>query len=137
LVTIGERPTLMIEVKWAEGGLSRSLPVFARYLPGVRGVQFVGELEREKSFESGLRIVRAAPWLADLDLRPQGSSHRGRSQRNLKGIAGGPVLAFPCVPWTADEPTSKTWRRPAPIMVVPVQSDGGSGHASSSRHHNK
>ena len=74
LVTIDERPALMVEVKWAEGGLSRSLPVFSRYLPGVPGVQLVGELEREKSFESGLRIVRAAPWLADLDLRSYGGS---------------------------------------------------------------
>jgi len=76
LVTIDERPALTIEVKWAEGGLSRSLPVFARYLPGTPGVQLVGELEREKSFESGLRIVRAAPWLADLDLRSYGGSAR-------------------------------------------------------------
>jgi hypothetical protein len=28
-----------------------------------------GKLDREKSFRSGLRIVRAAPWLADLDLK--------------------------------------------------------------------
>jgi len=44
LVTIGEQPVLMVEVKWAEGSLSRSLPVFSRYLPGVPGVQLVGEL---------------------------------------------------------------------------------------------
>ena len=74
LVTIDERPALMVEGKWADGALSRSLPVFARYLPGVPGVQLVGELEREQSFESGLRIVRAAPWLADLDLKAYGGS---------------------------------------------------------------
>jgi len=73
-VTIDERPALMVEGKWADGALSRSLPVFARYLPGVPGVQLVGELEREQSFESGLRIVRAAPWLADLDLKAYGGS---------------------------------------------------------------
>jgi len=74
LVTIDERPVLMVEVQWAEGGLSRSLPVFSRYLPGVPGVQLVGELEREKSFESGFRIVRATPWLADLNLQPYAGS---------------------------------------------------------------
>jgi hypothetical protein len=28
----------------------------------------VGKLDREKSFESGARIVKAAPWLAELDI---------------------------------------------------------------------
>ena len=51
-------------------------PVVSRNLPGVPGVQLVGELERERSLESGLRIVRAAPWLADLDLEPYAGSAR-------------------------------------------------------------
>jgi predicted AAA+ superfamily ATPase len=82
LVTIDERPVLLVEVKWAQDSLSRNLPVFSSYLPGVPGVQLVGELEREKSFASGLRIVRAAPWLADLDLKPYAGSALGAAARS-------------------------------------------------------
>jgi hypothetical protein len=32
------------------------------------GIQLVGKLDRGKSFESGARIVKAAPWLAELDI---------------------------------------------------------------------
>jgi predicted AAA+ superfamily ATPase len=68
LVVIDGRPALMIEVKWADDSLSRNFAVFSRYLPDTPGIQLVGKLDREKSFESGARIVKAAPWLAELDL---------------------------------------------------------------------
>jgi predicted AAA+ superfamily ATPase len=68
LIMIDNRPVLMIEVKWSEERLSRNFSIFSKYLPHTPGIQLAGKLEREKSFGSGLRIVRAAPWLADLDL---------------------------------------------------------------------
>ena len=68
LVVIDDRPVVMIAVKWAENVLSRHFAGFAKYLPGTPGIQAVGRLEREKSFESGVRIVAAASWLAALDL---------------------------------------------------------------------
>ena len=68
LVVIDDRPTLMIEVKWADDALSRHFAGFSKYLPGTPGIQVVGQLEREKSFESGVRIIGAASWLAGLDL---------------------------------------------------------------------
>lgn len=68
LVVIDSRPALMIEVKWADDSLSRNFAVFSRYLPDTPGIQLVGKLDREKSYESGARIVKAAPWLAELDL---------------------------------------------------------------------
>ncbi len=68
LIIIDNRPVLMIEVKWAEDSLSRNFAIFSKYLPYTPGVQLVGKLDREKSFESGARIVKAAPWLAELDL---------------------------------------------------------------------
>jgi len=74
LVVIDDRPVLMIEVKWAEDDPSRNFTTFFKYLPRTPGIQLVGKLDREKSFESGksgesgLRILRAAPWLADIDL---------------------------------------------------------------------
>ena len=69
LVVIDGRPALMIEVKWADDSLSRNFAVFSRYLPDTPSVQLVGKLDREKSFESGARIVKAASWLAELDLQ--------------------------------------------------------------------
>jgi predicted AAA+ superfamily ATPase len=69
LVVIDGRPSLMIEVKWADDSLSRNFAVFSRYLPDTPSVQLVGKLDREKSFESGARIVKAASWLAELDLQ--------------------------------------------------------------------
>jgi hypothetical protein len=68
LIMIDNRPVLMIEVKWSEERLSRNFSIFSKYLPHTPGIQLAGKLEREKSFGSGLRIARAAPWLADLDL---------------------------------------------------------------------
>ncbi|MFH1079158.1 MAG: hypothetical protein V1766_02675 [Pseudomonadota bacterium] len=45
----------------------------------------VGKLDREKSFESGARIVKAAPWLAELDLKalqpPHPAFYKGESVR--------------------------------------------------------
>jgi hypothetical protein len=29
----------------------------------------VGKLDREKSYDSGIRILKAAPWLAGMDLK--------------------------------------------------------------------
>jgi len=69
LIMIDSRPALMIEVKWSEESLSRNFSIFSKYLPHAPGVQLAGKLDREKSFRSGLKIVRAAPWLADLDLK--------------------------------------------------------------------
>jgi hypothetical protein len=69
LLMIDNRPALMIEVKWSEESLSRIFSIFSKYLPHTPGVQLAGKLDREKSFRSGLKIVRAAPWLADLDLK--------------------------------------------------------------------
>ena len=68
LVVIDGRPALMIEVKWADDSLSRNFAVFFRYLPDTPGIQLVGKLDRGKSFESGAGIVKAASWLAELDL---------------------------------------------------------------------
>ena len=68
LIMINNRPVLMIEVKWAEESLSRNFAVFSKYLPHTPGVQLVGKIEREKSFESGIRILDAARWLTDLIL---------------------------------------------------------------------
>ncbi len=66
LILIDNRPVLMIEVKWTEESLSRNFAVFSKYLPHTPGVQLVGKIEREKSFESGVRIMDAARWLTDL-----------------------------------------------------------------------
>jgi predicted AAA+ superfamily ATPase len=68
LVVIDHRPVIMIEVKWAENNLSRNFAIFSKYLGYPPGIQLVGRLEREKSFESGDQILNAAYWLTELDL---------------------------------------------------------------------
>jgi predicted AAA+ superfamily ATPase len=67
LVVIDDRPVVMVEVKWSEDEPSRNFLTFFKYLPQTPGIQLVGRLDREKSFESGLRILKAASWLANLD----------------------------------------------------------------------
>lgn len=76
LVVIDDQPVLMIEVKWADSALSRHFARFAKYLPETPGIQVVGRLEREKSFESGFSIVSAASWLAGLQLWKNGRPWR-------------------------------------------------------------
>lgn len=76
LIMIDNRPVLMIEVKWAEESLSRNFAVFSKYLPHTPGVQLVGKIEREKSFESGVRIMDAACWLTDLVILSPGSEQQ-------------------------------------------------------------
>jgi predicted AAA+ superfamily ATPase len=80
LVLIDDQPIVMVEVKWADSTLSRHFTGFAKCLPGTPGIQVVGRLEREKSFESGFSIVNAAPWLAGLRLENRGSGGTAATQ---------------------------------------------------------
>lgn len=76
LVVSDDRPILMIEVKWADNTLSRHFAGFSKYLSDMPGIQVVGQLDREKSFESGFSIMGASSWLAGLDLE---ASIKGKS----------------------------------------------------------
>lgn len=59
---------LMIEVKWRDDVPSKNFNYFSRYLPNTLKIQLVKEIEREKSFESGVEVLNVINWLTNLDL---------------------------------------------------------------------
>lgn len=73
-ITRDEAPLLMAEVKWSDSGPSRNFPVFSKYFSGLKKVQIVKELDRERTYPDGTEIRSAHNWLADLSLVPMGSS---------------------------------------------------------------
>ena len=67
-VTRDEAPFLMIEVKWADNTLSRNFSIFDKYFPGIKKIQIVKNLNREKTYPNGTEIRSAHNWLADFSL---------------------------------------------------------------------
>ncbi|MFO7715975.1 ATP-binding protein [Desulfosarcina sp.] len=65
LVTIEGTPFLMAEVKWADDKPARNLAIFEKYFPGVKKLQLVGKLSREKTYPDGTEVRAAHRWLAD------------------------------------------------------------------------
>lgn len=68
-ITRNEAPFLMIEVKWADSTPSRNFTIFDKHFPGVKQVQIVKNLDREKTYPDGTEIRSAHTWLADFSLR--------------------------------------------------------------------
>lgn len=68
LVVIENTPILMIEVKWADDTLSKNFIHYAKFLPKVNKIQLVKELAREKSYETGVKVLSAGKWLKKLNL---------------------------------------------------------------------
>ncbi len=68
LVTRSESPVLMLEVKWQDDALSPNFDVFAKYFSGIRKIQLVKSLKKEKTYPDGSEIRSAHNWLTRLDL---------------------------------------------------------------------
>ena len=68
LIVIENTPIIMLEVKWADDTLSKNFRYFSKLLPQVHKIQLVKELAREKSYNSGVKVVSAGKWLNRLDL---------------------------------------------------------------------
>ena len=51
------------EVKWSQDQPAKDLGYFLQRFSGIRVIQLVRQLEREKTFPSGLEIRTAGPWL--------------------------------------------------------------------------
>ena len=66
LVVIDEKPHTLIETKWSDGALSPAFAHFAALFPKARKVQLVRELDREYDDANGVKVRRAAPWLATM-----------------------------------------------------------------------
>jgi len=58
----------MIEVKCADNTLSRNFSIFGKYFPGIKKIQIVKDLNREKTYPDGTEIRSAHNWLANLSL---------------------------------------------------------------------
>jgi len=71
-VTKGERPALMIEVKWSDEERSSNFSSFEKYLAGAKKVQIVKELKREKTYPDGTEIRSAQNWLSYVNLESVG-----------------------------------------------------------------
>jgi uncharacterized protein len=67
-ITRNEAPFLMLEVKWADSTPSRNFSIFGKRFPGVKKVQIVKKLDREKTYPEGTEIRSAHNWLADFSL---------------------------------------------------------------------
>ena len=69
LVVIENTPILMIEVKWADDSPSKNFMHYSKFIAKVKKIQLVKEIDREKSYESGVEVVSVAKWLHKLDLK--------------------------------------------------------------------
>jgi hypothetical protein len=63
-----------------------TITIFSKYLPDTPSVQLVSKLDRGKSYESGTKIVRAAPWLAELDLKSLQPSHSTFNKERVRAL---------------------------------------------------
>jgi predicted AAA+ superfamily ATPase len=69
LITVENRPAYLIEVKWADNELDKSLYHFAKFWPGIKPIQLVHEIKREKTWPDGMELRGVETWLTGLDLR--------------------------------------------------------------------
>ena len=68
LVTKKGAPALMIEVKWSDGERSPNFSFFGKNIKGVKKIQIVKELKREKTYPDGAEIRAACKWLSEIIL---------------------------------------------------------------------
>lgn len=68
LITIGGKPSHIIEVKTTDGDPSPAFNHFIKFLPNVKQLQLVKNLTREKTYPDGLEVRALLNWLAQLNL---------------------------------------------------------------------
>lgn len=66
LVSINQKPTWLIEVKRSDDAPASGFHHFSEFMLGVKKVQLVKALTREKTYPDGLEIRALVPWLANL-----------------------------------------------------------------------
>ena len=64
LITQHGTPLCMIEAKWADSRPSDNFRALEGFFPGIKKIQLVKELAREKTYPNGLEIRSAQNWLA-------------------------------------------------------------------------
>ncbi len=68
LIVIDGKPTHIIEVKTTDGEPSSAFHHFKKFLPKVRQLQLVKNLNREKTYSDGLEVRALINWLAKFNL---------------------------------------------------------------------
>jgi len=68
-ITNNGDPALMVEVKWRDENVSPNFKIFKKSFPGVKMLQIVKELKKEKTFPDGIEIRSAHKWLSQLSLK--------------------------------------------------------------------
>ena len=69
LVVVDKQPTHLIEVKWSDDNPSRHFDYFSSQLKkGVKVIQLVKEIKREKTYPNGIEVRSVVKWLAGLNL---------------------------------------------------------------------
>lgn len=68
LILINNKPSRLIEVKWADDQPSPHFKHFSRFFKRVKMIQLVKELKKEKTYPDGLEIRKVVPWLEVLNL---------------------------------------------------------------------
>lgn len=63
-----DRPSLLVEVKWAESNVHPALAYWGRRWAEIPKIQVVAELGREKTFPGGVQVRAAGRWLAGVSL---------------------------------------------------------------------
>ena len=69
VVVINHKIIALIEVKWAEDNPSKQFDYFASVLDGVKKIQLVKELKREKTYPNGVEIRSLVDWLHNLNFK--------------------------------------------------------------------
>jgi len=75
LLSRGDAPHLLLEVKWADNKPSGAFRSFEKNFPGVHQTQIVKQLDRERTYPGGLEIRQAETWLAGLSFSTSRSTH--------------------------------------------------------------
>ena len=68
LITREQIPEMAVEVKWADDSPNRNFSLLKKHFSGIKKIQLIKELTREKTYPDGLELRRAASWLAKLQL---------------------------------------------------------------------
>lgn len=63
LVVINNKPTALIDVKHSDASPNSAFKKFAPYFPGVKKIQLVRKLSREKTYPDDTEIRRLTDWL--------------------------------------------------------------------------
>ena len=68
LITINNKPTHMIEVKWSDAVPAPAFSHYKAFFSSIQQIQLVKELSRETMYPNGVEIRKLIPWLIGFSL---------------------------------------------------------------------